>query len=125
MDVEELKNRIRRYHEETWNKGNLAALDETFAPNCISIDDVTGEQGTREQMRQGLIQGREAYPDHHIDILEIIVEGDRAAFRWRAKASNEKGIGEAAGISVWRFADGKVVEDHVVSAPVTVGQPTA
>ncbi len=125
MDVEEMKNRIRRYHEEVWNKGNLAAFDEIFAPNCISVDDATGNQETAEQMRQSLAQGRADYSDVHIDILEIIVEGDRAAFRWKASGSNEQGKAEMAGISVWRFADGKLVEDHSVSVPVTVGQPTA
>ncbi len=125
MDVEELKNRIRRYHEEAWNKGNLAALDEMFAPNCISTDDTTGEHFSAEQLRKGIAQMREADPDGHIDILEIIVEGDRAAFRWKASGSNEQGKAEMAGISVWRFADGKLVEDHSVSVPVTVGQPTA
>ncbi len=125
MDVEEMKNRIRRFHEEAWNKGNLAAFDEMFAPNCISTNDTTGDHFSAEQLRQGIVQMREADPDGHIDILDIFVEGDRAAFLWRSKGASEQGKVEFVGVSVWRFADGKVVEDHSVSAPVTVGQPTA
>ena len=35
MSVEENKVLIRRFYEEVFNKKNLAAIDEFFAPNHI------------------------------------------------------------------------------------------
>jgi hypothetical protein len=35
MSTEDNKVIVRRLHEEVWNKGNVAAIDELVAPNMI------------------------------------------------------------------------------------------
>ena len=36
MSTEENKALIRRYLDETWNKGNVAVLDEVCAQDCFA-----------------------------------------------------------------------------------------
>jgi hypothetical protein len=115
MDAETTKAMIRRYHEETRHKGNWAFVDEFLSPDYAGWDATTGEKISREDMK-GPAEG---YTNLHIDILDILVEGDRAAFRWISSGKDPQGNPfKFVGFSMYTFKDGKVVEDHFMNAPV-------
>jgi steroid delta-isomerase-like uncharacterized protein len=81
MTPEQRKDLIRRTSDELWNKGNVDVCDEVYAANCSFHDPsfpVEGVAGLKERMRQL----RAAQPDLHIDIHDVLVDGDLSASRW-------------------------------------------
>jgi steroid delta-isomerase-like uncharacterized protein len=76
------KKLIRRMTDELWNKGNLDVCDEVFAERC-SIHDPSfpvenGVTGLQQQVREL----RQSQPDLHLDVHDILVDGDMTAARW-------------------------------------------
>lgn len=71
---------IRKMSEEL-QKGNVNFVDEVYAQNCSIHDPVFPSQGVSEMKEQGR-QMRSAIPDMHMEIHEILVDGDMTATRW-------------------------------------------
>ena len=70
MSTEDNKTIVRRFIEEVWNKGNVAAVDELMAPNCVEhLDSPTNVpvpakfQFSLEELKQFVSQFRSAFPD--------------------------------------------------------------
>jgi steroid delta-isomerase-like uncharacterized protein len=87
MTPDERRDLLRRVTDRAWNAGDLDACDELFAKHCTFHDPsfpVNGVEGIKEQIRAL----REANPDLHIDIHEILVDGDLTASRWTMGATN-------------------------------------
>jgi steroid delta-isomerase-like uncharacterized protein len=70
MSTETNKAVVRRYIEEVINQGNLALIDEFFAPLM------------RERVRGFLSGGDDAFPDSQEEIQDIVAEGDKVMVRW-------------------------------------------
>jgi hypothetical protein len=43
---------VRRFNEEVYNRGNMDVADELLAPNFVSRDALTGEEASREDLKQ-------------------------------------------------------------------------
>jgi len=120
MSIEENKTMDRRFYEEVWNGGNLAVVDEFVAANYVDHDpQPTGALEGVEGIKQSVTMYRTAFPDAHFTIEDQIAEGDLLVTRWRARGTHQgplMGIpptGKPAmvtGISITRWASGKVVE---------------
>jgi len=81
MTPDEGKGLVRRLTDELWNKGNLDVCDEVFAAHCSFHDPsfpVEGVTGMKEQARRL----RAANPDLHLDVHDILADGDMTAARW-------------------------------------------
>ena len=102
--VEENKVILRRYGEEIWNRGNMAAIDELISPHFsvpgpFGAPDLKGTEGFTQ-----LVTGmRLAFPDMHLTPEEMIAEGDTVAVRWRIRGTHH---GEFFGIA----PTGKAIE---------------
>jgi len=48
----------------------------------------------------------------HATLIDVIVEGDKAAFRWAMQGTVQSQPRAMQGMTMLRFADGKIVEDH-------------
>ena len=119
MSTEELKAIVRRYIEEVWNNGNLALIDELFAQDWINHNPSVGQTAGREGLKQLIAGFRDAAPDLHLTINDMIAEGDRVATRWTAQGTHQ---GEVMGapptgklirgtaIVIDRIVDGRIVE---------------
>ena len=74
---------IERFYARAWNSWDDAAvtslLDERFVFRGSLGDEVTGRNGFRGYRDKV----RAAFPDFHNEILDLVVEGDRAAVRLR------------------------------------------
>jgi steroid delta-isomerase-like uncharacterized protein len=70
MSTETNKTVVRRYIEEVINQGNIALIDELFAPPM------------RKRVRGFLSGGHDAFPDGHEEIQDIVAEGDKVMVRW-------------------------------------------
>jgi steroid delta-isomerase-like uncharacterized protein len=101
------------------NSGNLAAVDEAFAPGYVDRNPYPGTTPDREGFKKGLTKFRTAFPDCRYTVEDEITVGDRLVHRLTAKGTQK---GEFMGvpatgkqvswseIHIGRIADGKVVE---------------
>ena len=122
MSTEENKALVRRTVEEGWNQGNVAVFDELLAPNFICHDPGVPDVRTREDYKRWATEIRNAFPDFHLTIDNLIAEGDQVVVRWTARGTNTGDIvtpmpipatGKqvtVTGITIDRFAGGKLVE---------------
>jgi predicted ester cyclase len=102
MSVEENKAIFRRMIEEVWNKRNLDAADELFAPDATSPSAPQlppGPEGVK--MIAGMFL--QAFPDLQITIDKLVASGDRVAGRLIERATHQ---GDFMGIA----PTGKAVE---------------
>ena len=96
MSAEHNKAIARRFIEEVWNKQNLAAIDQLYAPNAIEHRDVPPFDLDRESAKQYTAPLFSAFPDVHITIEDMVADGDRVVTRWTARGTHQ---GELMGIA--------------------------
>jgi steroid delta-isomerase-like uncharacterized protein len=117
------KNAVRRLFEEVWNKGNLPVADEVFAPNYTHHDASTPDVGRGpESEKKRATLYRTAFPDLRLTIEDIIAEGETVMARWSCRGTHKGDLSGIAptgkqitisGISIARFANGKMVEGWI------------
>jgi steroid delta-isomerase-like uncharacterized protein len=121
--LERNKDVARYYIEEVWNKGNLAAMDETHAESYMHHDPHDPwkrDHGPGRAAVKKLIHFyRGAFPDLRLTIDELVAEGDVVVARFSSHGTHKSEVGgvkpthkpvKLTGIFWWRFADGKIVE---------------
>jgi steroid delta-isomerase-like uncharacterized protein len=121
---EALKQRVIDFTEEVWHKGNLDALDQYIARDCIRHTSPGGSEGGRdviriEDARKSISAMRTAFPDIHYATDDILADGDRVVVRWTCTGTHRglfRGIPPTGkhitfiGINIYRLRDGKIVE---------------
>jgi steroid delta-isomerase-like uncharacterized protein len=122
MSTEENKALVRRSVEEGWNKGNLAVFDEITTPDFINHDPAEPAVHTLEDYKQMIAENRRTFPDLHVTIEDLIAEGDKVVLRSTLYGTHTGDITTpmpipatgkqvvVSGITINRFAEGKVVE---------------
>ena len=80
MSTKDNKALIREFFEQVWNQGSEEAIDRFIAENAGGNDPDfgMGREGFKRQWRKW----REAFPDIHFEIDEIITEDDTVVARW-------------------------------------------
>ncbi len=78
----------RRFIEEAFNHGELGVIDEIAADDFIDHDPMAGDQD-REGAKQSIAGYRQAFPDLHCTIEDIIDAGDKVVYRWSANGTFE------------------------------------
>lgn len=112
------KDLIRRY-QEAYNAGDLDALDQLLDPDWVTNNWLEGTPQSIEDAKalHRMITG--VFPDYHCTTEDLIAEGDRVVQRWIARGTHKGEIiglaptgrqVEAGGISIFRIADGRIVE---------------
>ncbi len=80
----------REWFEQVWNQQSEAAIDRLFAPGCecYGFPDadslLVGPEAFKVIHRSFL----GAFPDLHVDVEEVIAEGDRVALRWKTSMTH-------------------------------------
>lgn len=80
MSKEENKAKELMIVAEALNKGNLAVIDEYLAPDFVYHGPMGDINGITEY-KKFLAALRTAYPDIHVDVKNILAEGDLVATR--------------------------------------------
>ena len=76
MSVEQNKVTLKQMYEEVWNKGNLSLASEVASPD-YHYGDYKGPGG----YAQIVTLQRDAFPDIHYTIDQVIGEGDWLAYK--------------------------------------------
>jgi steroid delta-isomerase-like uncharacterized protein len=116
---EDNKAIVHRIYEDCWNQGNLTLIDQLVAPQEVSHDPANpgfhGAEGTRRM----IALYRQAFPDLHFALDDMIAEDDLVVARWTASGTHKgelQGIPvtnkrtSVPGITIYRVKDGKVEE---------------
>jgi EmrB/QacA subfamily drug resistance transporter len=117
--VTERHRALAKAEFEIWGTGEVDRLDEVVAADVIHHDphDPHAADGL-DGLKTSIRETRDRFGNFEITVLDQLAEGDRVATRWRATMAPAKSGAWAAdpgsvtmdGITIERFADGKVVE---------------
>ncbi len=120
MSTEANKAIVRRYRE-IYNSTNLGTLEEVLAADFTPHNMMPGLPPNIEGAKM-LQQGTMAtFPDLHVTTDDLIAEGDKVVERWTqtqthtgapvfgAPANSGKKV-RVTGVSIYRIANGKIVE---------------
>ena len=120
---EQNKAVVRRVFDELWNKGNLPVADELFASTYTHHDPSTPDAGRGpESEKKRVTLYRTALHDLRLTIEDIIAEGEMVTARWSCRGTHKGDLNGIAptgkqiaisGISMVRFASGKMVEGWI------------
>ncbi len=120
MSMQEInKAAVRRIYADCWNRNDMQAVDEIFAPDVRHDRLLPGWPAGREGFKHLIRLWRDAFPDIHEEAVELIAEGEKVASRFRLRGTHQGlfyGIGPTGrkvdihGAEIFRFAEGKVVE---------------
>jgi predicted ester cyclase len=107
-----------RVFEDIYNRRDFTAANEIYAPDFVNHGE------TRDiSLAEDLAASRgwcDAFPDLHVTIEKSVAEGDLVTFLWTAEGTNT-GAGnglhasglhaKVRGITIWRVANGRLVEE--------------
>ena len=119
---------VRRFFEEIFNQGNLAAVAELGAPALVDHwpGPLSTPAGTSplDRIRHAATLQRTAWPDLHYTVEDEIAEGDRVAVRYIRRGTQKGEIPNTpfgtipptgkevtvTGIDLVRLVNGKIAE---------------
>ena len=118
MVIEANKTVVRRLVAEVLNGGHLDVIDELYTSELAGA------------ARRWIAPFRASFPDVHMEIVELVAEGDKVVGRFTCSATH---LGEWLGqaptgrrfervdeVAIFRFRDGKIV--HGWSLEDTLGR---
>src|SRR5207253_250665 len=97
MAAEENKALVRRYFEEAWNKGDLAVVDEVYAPTYTVHPTPPDRKPGRDGEKEFIRQARAEWPDVRFTIEEQVAEGDKVVTRWTVRGTHTRPVTTAYG----------------------------
>ncbi|HYP21119.1 MAG TPA: ester cyclase [Chloroflexia bacterium] len=117
MSVEENKAAQRRIIEEVINRKDLDLAEELFSDEHELRPEAAGVGRGPEGMKRAFAGLHEEFPDIHVEIEEMVAEGDvvavRLTFRGTHAPSGEKAAWPEMVFA--RFSGGKAVESWEVT----------
>jgi predicted SnoaL-like aldol condensation-catalyzing enzyme len=112
------KKIVRRLIDEVLNGGHLEVIDELYAPELAPA------------AKRWITPFRVSFPDVHMEVVELIAEGDTVAGRfacsathlgpWLGHAPTGHRFERVDEVSIFRFRDGRIA--HVWSLEDTLGR---
>lgn len=119
MSPEENNKALGRRIVDALNAGNLAGIDEVFAPSYVDRNPYPGATPDLAGFKQSLTKFRTAFPDFRYTIEDEIAVGDKLVHRLTARGTQKgefQGVPATGKQATWselhigRIANGKVVE---------------
>ena len=119
MSVEENKTVVRRLFEEIYNGGNLELADELLDANYVGHNPIPGQPPRVEGFKWAMMRLREAFPDFHVTIEDLIADEYKVVARLMARGTQRgsfMGLSVTnksatwVGIRIFRLVNGKIVE---------------
>ena len=119
MSLEENKALGRRIPEDVWSKGDMAAADVVLSPEFVNHNPAFGQAPSRDGYKQTVAQFRAAFPDLHMNVEDVLAEGDKVVLRFRVTGTQDGPFGvfpptgravDFTGTATLRVRDGRIVE---------------
>jgi predicted ester cyclase len=111
---DEARRFIRNHFEEFVNRKNLDVAAVNFSTDFVDhgADVPPGTPPGPEGARQYVGGALKKFPDMHVTVEDIIVEGDKIVVRntWRATDQQSGEKLRFGGIVIWRVANGQLAE---------------
>jgi steroid delta-isomerase-like uncharacterized protein len=114
------KQLVDDFIQELFTKGDLDAVDRYLHPEFVNHDpDFPGAPEGPEALRQAAAMMREALPDWHSDVHQLVAEGDLVVERFTASGTHRGELmgapptGETVvlrGINIFRVDGDRIVE---------------
>jgi steroid delta-isomerase-like uncharacterized protein len=123
MSEDSNRQLARRWFEEVWNQGRIAAIAEMYHPSGTATGFPEPDSVIRgpEEFAQLCQQFLDTFPDIHITVDDVLAEGDRVAVLWTATMTHTgDGLGFPAsskqvslpGASFITCRDGMIIDGH-------------
>lgn len=112
---------VRRLHD-IWNTGDLAAIEEVYAPDFVAHFPPSSELAERrglDGVRRGITRIRAAFPDWFEQVEDLVEERDRVVSRYTSRGTHRGpfwGLPPTGRpvtvpeISIFRIAKGRIAE---------------
>ncbi len=114
MPADHNKDVVRRFITEVLSGGRLDRVDELLAPNYVNRA-FGADLPAFKEMLAGLVA---ALPERRFDVEELIAEADAVVARFTLELRTPSGETiSVRGLSYYRLADGKIVEDDPITTP--------
>jgi len=122
MSAEQNKSIVRRWVEEGWNKGNLAVIDQVYAPNFVQHEPSPMQVTSSEALKQYVGGYLAAFPDLHFTIDDLVAEGDKVVWRFTSTGTQTGPFigmpatgktGNITGLVMFRLENSRIVEGWV------------
>jgi predicted ester cyclase len=122
MSTEHNKAVVRSFIEEVLGGRNIALADELLAPNFTN--SMTGSDIAK--FKDFVAGYNSALSGLRFAIVDVVAEGDAVVARWTAQGTHTGSLmGESPtgkqialrGLTYYRLANGKIVEDDPISTP--------
>lgn len=100
---------------EAWNTGNYDLLDKVVHQDYLKLEGDLKLEGI-EPLKEFVKDYRESYEDVKITYIDEVYGHEKAAIKFTIEGT-PKETGKkfkAEGIVIFRFRDGKIIEDHSV-----------
>jgi ketosteroid isomerase-like protein len=99
---------------DCWNTGKFEDIDNIFSPNFIRHEPgIEGGTIDRDQYKQTLRHYRSALADLHEEVMEVIEQGNKVAYRFRTTGKRDGALVVLEGANILRVEGGKIVENWV------------
>jgi predicted ester cyclase len=85
---------IRRFYDELWNRWQLDLADEIVSEDLRFRGSLGTECEGRNEFKRYAATVREAFPDWHNQIDEILAVGDRVVTRMRWSGTHRGALGD-------------------------------
>ena len=113
MSTEQNKAVVRRFMSEFLADGQLAAIDEVLGPSYVNR-----ALGADLEAFKGFLPEITTLPVRRFNIENLVAEGDAVVARFTMEMGNAAGeTVSARGLTYYRLADGKIVEDDPITTP--------
>jgi predicted ester cyclase len=130
MTTERNKALVRRYLDEVVNKVDRNAAQQIVAADLVFTSPYTPEPTRDRESFLGMLSAvHTALPDFRLVDHAMVCEGDLVASRWTVYGTHAAQLGpfaptgrplEITGLSIYRIADGRIVEGWVQDDTMTV-----
>ncbi len=77
----DVKAQMRRFYDEVANAHNLDAIDSLVSPNFVEHEVFPGLPNDASAVKAFFGMMFEAFPDFHIDVADLLADGDKAVAR--------------------------------------------
>jgi predicted ester cyclase len=107
MVLDANKATVRRLIDDVFNGGRVELIDELYAPELAAA------------AKRWITPFRQSFPDVHMDIIELIAEGDKVVGRftcsathkgtWRGQPATGRRFENIDEVSIFRLREGRIV----------------